>query len=78
MITFEGLVQDVSLSKDGTKKYVEVADREHFVTYRVQVPVDAQLARGEITQLEVVRIRAFNGQVSLEAHPMAAKVTAKP
>ncbi|MCF8568387.1 hypothetical protein LLE49_27085 [Alicyclobacillus tolerans] len=68
MIIFEGLVQNVSLSKDGSKKYVEFADREHFVTYRLSVPVDLQLSKGEITQLEITNIRAYsNGQMNLEA-----------
>ncbi|MFX4300674.1 hypothetical protein ACOJUR_00110 [Alicyclobacillus tolerans] len=66
MILFTGLVQDVQVSKDGSKKYLEFADREQFVTYRVQVPMDTPLEKGEIVELEIVRIRSYNSSLSME------------
>lgn len=78
MIVFEGLVKEIMLSKDGNRKYVEFADRENFTTYRLTVPVDAALTKGEVTQVEITSMRAFNSQISLDARPITKPTVHTP
>ena len=66
MITFQGLVMSANPAKDGTKQYVEIADRENFARYRVTLPTAPAVTQGEIVTVEILGIRAFNSQVNIE------------
>lgn len=66
MITFQGLVMSANVAKDGTKQYVEMADREAFARYRVTLPTTPAVMQGEVITVEILGIRAFNSQISIE------------
>jgi hypothetical protein len=67
MIIFEGLVTGVTKSKDGSKVYAEMADRETFQRYNVTLPGTTQLDKGEIVKVQIVSVRAFQNRLSFEA-----------
>jgi hypothetical protein len=66
MITFNGLVMSVNPAKDGTKQYVEMADREAFARYRVTLPTVPAVTQGDLITVEILGIRAFNSQINIE------------
>lgn len=66
MIKFDGLVMNVAVSKDGTKQYAEVADRESFTRYQVSVPAGSPISQGDVVTLDILGIRAFNGRITME------------
>lgn len=66
MITFNGLVMSVNPAKDGTRQYVEMADREAFARYRVTLPTVPAVTQGDLITVEILGIRAYNSQINIE------------
>ena len=66
MIHFTGLVMSVNPAKDGTRQYVEIADREAFARYRLSLPPTPAVTQGEVITVEILGIRAYNSQVNIE------------
>jgi hypothetical protein len=75
MINFTGLVMSVNPAKDGTKQYVEMTDREAFARYRVSLPMAPAVAQGDVITVEILGIRAYNSQVSIEGKVSADQRT---
>ena len=66
MITFQGLIMSVNPAKDGTRQYVEMADREAFARYRVTLPTVPAVTQGDLITVEILGIRAYNSQINIE------------
>lgn len=66
MIKFEGLVTSAKVSKDGTKTYGEMADRETFARYSVTFPGSAAISKGDLITVQVTSVRVFDNRASFE------------
>jgi hypothetical protein len=68
MLVLTGVVMSSMVNKDGTRQYVEVADRENFNRYNCGMPPTPILLVGEVVSLEIITIRSIkDGKLSIDA-----------
>lgn len=82
MLTLSGKIMALRPSKDNTRLFLEVADMEAFNRYQVALPAGGPpLQVGQLVQIQVMSIRAFQSQVSLDGvlmeQPQAAEALKK-
>lgn len=76
MIQFDGQVMDVRTSKDGLTQYVQVADREQFARYSVNLSSSQPVAKGDVVSLQVLTIRSFKDSITLDCSLLPARSSA--
>lgn len=77
-MTLDGQVMGTRMSKDGTRMYLELADRDAFARYQFSVPAPCTVTVGDMARFQVLSVRAYQGQVNFEGKLLSEKVgTAK-